>query len=61
MSIAVILSFAVFAFPSWAASKEKIDKEKADIRKVVESRGEAASGYPINDIRFILNYDFKLL
>ena len=27
----------------------------------VESRGEPGAGYPINDIRFILNYDFQLL
>ena len=36
MSVAVILSFTVFALPSWAASKEDIDKEKADIRKMSE-------------------------
>ena len=33
MSMAVILSFTVFALPTWAASKEDINKEKADIRK----------------------------
>ena len=36
MSIAVILSFTVFALPSWAASKEEMGKEKADIRKMVK-------------------------
>ena len=36
MSVAVILSFIVFALPSWAASKEDIAKEKADIRKMSE-------------------------
>jgi len=34
MSIAVILSFTVFALPSLAASKEDINKEKEDIRKM---------------------------
>ena len=34
MSIAVILSFTVFALPSLAASKEDISKEKEDIRKM---------------------------
>jgi lipid-binding SYLF domain-containing protein len=34
MSIAVILSLTVFATFSWAASKEEIDKQKADVRKM---------------------------
>ena len=34
MSMAVILSFTVFAVPSWAASKEDLNKEKEDIRKM---------------------------
>jgi lipid-binding SYLF domain-containing protein len=34
VAIAVILSFTVFALPSWAATKEEINKEKADIRKM---------------------------
>jgi lipid-binding SYLF domain-containing protein len=34
VAIAVILSFTAFALPSWAATKEEINKEKADIRKM---------------------------
>ena len=30
----MILSFTVFVLPSWAASKEDLDKEKTDIRKM---------------------------
>jgi len=34
VAIGMILSFTVFALPSWAATKEEINKEKADIRKM---------------------------
>jgi lipid-binding SYLF domain-containing protein len=36
ISVAVILSFSIFAIPSWAATKEEMDKEKTDIRKMVK-------------------------
>jgi lipid-binding SYLF domain-containing protein len=34
IAVAVILSFTAFALPSWGATKEEINKEKADIRKM---------------------------
>jgi lipid-binding SYLF domain-containing protein len=38
MAITLVLSFTVTAVPLWAASKEEITKEKADIRKMSKDR-----------------------
>jgi lipid-binding SYLF domain-containing protein len=38
MAITLVLSFTITAVPLWAASKEEITKEKADIRKMSKER-----------------------